>query len=619
MNFFNPFKRDSLQRRLGKAKKELAEIKAKQELTVIEAQIAAHLREEIYAAADPSEKARMDVEREVIREEMTRKRAVTVAERVEARRKLIRIPAEVTTLITNAKESMGESTSEHAVAVHAQESILEAINGTPYGFDLIAEYRQLLQVPTLIRELWPYKPTIIRTLPMLDFVRWICRVTYEEAPVFKGLVKGVTNYVCRGMKAKVTSVDDKVDIKTDSTAKQAQKYIDQFVEQQDYLAKRKERRRRLMIEGEAFLWLEDTNDLKLESPTACYVEPDFIRPSQKKSTNQEDPNLGGQGGEDWSFGIHTPKHRYWQPLGYQIVWNNNDELEVAAKDMIHTAIRERSNIKRCLPPAFCLVDDMIRMTLLRAALADASKFRAGIGGVIKYEQASVQAVKSWSETVGGGSYRNIEPPIIEAVTADNVTNLISLPPGRDFVKGPDYPDISSLETIMRWHQAAIAQANQVPLWMVSGESADGSFASSLTSESPSTIEFEATQEAECAVDVTVLKRVLWAYVNKELLPKDFFDKYVINVEGESMAARDQKSETETAVMCVDAEFCSRHTAATQLGFNYDREKPIIEEEKKLTMEQQQAELALGIGPPIPKGGSPKTMSGAQQQLQGEAK
>ena len=558
----------------------------------------------------------MDADHEVMLEQA---RERLNPKRARARSDLIRIDQQAIELLTAAKQSMGIATTAKEVVVHAQESILESVNGTPYAFDLISEYRQLLQVPTLIRELWPYKPTVIRTLPMLDFVRFLCRVVYEEAPVFKGLVKGKVNYVCRGMRAKVVSKDTTVDVRNDSTAQQAQKYIEQFIDEQEYQSKRKERRRRMMIEGESFLHVEDGNDLATKSPTACYIEPDYIRPSQKESTNQEDPHLSGVAGEDWSFGVHTPKHRYWQPLGYQIVWNDNDETKVAANDMIHTAIRERSNIKRCLPPAFCLLDDMIRMTLLRAALADASKFRASIGGVIKYEQASGQGTRSWAETISGGSYRMTDDlPRIEAVSANNHTNLIQLTPGRDWVDPPAYPEINSLQAIYGWHIQAIAQAEQVPEWMVSGAAAGSSFASSLTSESSSIIEFEALQEAECLVDRCVLKRVLWAYVHKDLLPKDFFEKYDVNVEGEDMVSRDNMSETETAVMCVEAGFCSKHVAAAKLGFNYEQDKPMIDQERE---EDAQNAQDLGIDPMTgrpdidPNKATATTTNGARSRLE----
>ncbi len=596
------FKGYSTNARLKKARAELAAIKDKQELEKLERDLADYRRAEVYKRADPSEKARMDVEREVLRDEIVRKRNATIKERRKARQNLIKIPQEMITMMTAAKQSIGEATSEREVTIHAQESILESINGTPYGFDLIAEYRNLLQVPTLIRELWPYKPTVIRTQPMLDFVRFLCRVVYEEAPVFKGLVKGKVNYVCRGMKAKCVPKDTSIDPKTDTTCKQAQRFIDQFVDQQDYLAKRRERRRRMMIEGESFLWIADGNDLEKESPTACYVEPDFIRPSQKGIINQEDPSIGGNPNQaDWSFGIRTPHHQYWRPQEYQIVWNDNEETKVGVNDMVHTAVRERSNIKRCLPPAFCLLDDMIRLTLLRSALAESSMFRASIGGVVKCEEASEGAIRSWSDTVGnrGRLGLNDDPVRIEAYTYDNNTNLIILPPGRDFVKGPDYPDINSLQAIYSWHIQAIAQAEQMPESMVSGAAENGAnFASSKVSESGGIIEFEAMQEQECVVDRKILKRVLAAYIIKNLLDKDFFDRYDISVEGESMVNRDAKSETETAAMAVDKGFCSKHTASTQLGFDYQKEKPLIEQDQKQTLEMQKAELALGVGAPM---------------------
>lgn len=581
LNFWS---NDPVKKRLKAVQAEIDSIKAKQDLEHLEADLAHYRHKEKYSKADPASRMRLDAEREVMLE-AARTRALQ-KQRDKDLRKKIKIAPEALQLLSAAKESIGEGSSVEAIAVRAQESILQAVNGTPYGFDLIAEYRQLLQVPTLIRELWPYKPTIIRTQPMLDFVRWICRVVYEECPVFKGIVKGKVNYICRGMQAKVAH-KNKAD--SDELVDKAQKYLDMFVEQQDYLNKRKERRRRMMIEGEAFFWIEDGKDLENKAPTGSFIEPDFIRPSQKRSTNQEDPHMSGDTTqEDWSFGIHTPKHQYWKPLAYQVVWNTNDEEIIEAEDMLHTAIRERSNIKRCLPPAFCLVDDMIRLTLLRAALADASKFRASIGGVVKYEQASVQSVRSLSEAISGSCYPNLDSsiPEVQTITSDNFTNLISLPSGRDFVKGPDFPDTASLESIYMWHIRAIAQAEQLPEWMVSGEAAASSYASANTSESSSIIEFEAEQEQECEYDRIILKRVLSAYVKAKLLPEDFFDNYTLVVEGESMVVRDEKAETETAVMCITNHLMSVSTAQTKLGLDPKKEQALIEQEQ-----------AAGIGPP----------------------
>ena len=612
---WNPFKRtDDTAHRLKAVEAELKAIAQRKQLATAEAALAAIKEQETYATADSSARARIDIEREMRMEQISKQLGAPQAKPKAKPRRTINLAPEGITFLTNAKRSGGTECTEEVVKRHATESILEAVNGTPYGFDLIAEYRNLLQIPTLIRELWPYKPTIIRTLPMLDFARWICRVVYEECLTAKGLVRGKVNYVCRGMTAKVIKLDGtKAD---DTTAKAAQRIIDKFIDERSYAALRCERLRRMMIEGESFLWMTRAED-KAKLPEACYVEPDFIRPSQKESRNQEDPSLGGGGANDpdWSFGIRTPHHKYWQPLEFQIVWNDNEEEKVDASDMFHTAVRERSNIKRCLPPMFAEADDLIRLTLLRAALAEASKFRASIGGVVKYEMAGPTSINSWEDTIRRGGFSAYQPEtFIRAQEVENSTNLIELPPGRDFVKGPDWPDIGCLETLYNWHLNAIAQAEQVPSWMVSGATQEASFAASLTAESPSILEFEAESEKQCAVDRLVLRRVISMEIDANRIDKEFFEKYDIRVEGKSMVARDEKGETDAAAAQVNAGFCSVETASTKLGFNYPNERALMDAEK-----------ALGIGPAwqehpgeTPEGkGSPETMGGQMQRLQGK--
>lgn len=648
----NPFKRDPIQQRIAAVKSQLDAIKSKRELQAAEKELETLKAQELYGSADPSVKARMDAEKDMQAERQRRQRASRQQQKQE-RRRLCKMAPEAMRLLAEAKRSVGQESNIEAVTIRAQESVLDSIGQTPFGFDLIAEYRNLFQVPTLIRELWPYKPTILRTLPMLDFARWICRVVYEECLTAKGLVKGKTNYICRGMRATVVlkkvkekdddSLDggniiadrgDRKDIEgnegldpamqaddkpTDGDGKEneggqgdaeleaAQKLIDEFVDKRNYLEIRRERRRRMMIEGEAFLWMVAPKDDE-EPPEIAFIEPDFVRPPP--SANQEDPHMSGQGKEDWSFGILTPRHQYWNPQKYHIWWNDNDQQDIIAADMFHTAIRERSNIKRCLPPMFAMVDDLIRMTLLRAALADASKFRASIGGVVKYEQASMDAIRNWEQAVGGNltDDNGGDLDLVPLETA-GAANIVSLAAGRDWVKGPDWPDIGCLETLYNWHIRAIAQAEQVPEWMVSGATADGSYASATTSESVSIIEFEAEQEVECRYDQLVLRRVLELAQDKNLLDKDFFDRYDIHVEGEDMTARDIKAETETAVLQVQNKLCSRATAQANLGFDPEREDAKMEMDSvQLEKEQADQEAAMAVTE-----GGPKTLGGQQSK------
>ena len=124
------------------------------------------------------------------------------------------------------------------------------------------------------------------------------------------------------------------------------------------------------MDGEAFGWCaapEQPPSETKDGEGACefaFIEPDYIRPSVMKGQSQEDPSMIGADGKDWSFGILTPHHRYYRPLAYQVIWNDNEEQVIPANRICHAAVRERSNMKRCLPPLLLSADDLIRMTLL---------------------------------------------------------------------------------------------------------------------------------------------------------------------------------------------------------------------------------------------------------------
>lgn len=641
MNLFRK-KKTPLEQRQEAADQKLAEIKLRVDTEKKEGLILKLQEEEKYRTGTPSVQARIAAKRDAERgryldlQKKRQEHAVTSS--------LSRV-GEGLSFLTAAKRCEDTSVTSTSLRSRIGESMLEEFSSLPFDYGFLGGIiGKLYQVQGLIRELYPYKPTILRYIQQLDFARWACRVLYEECPTAKGLIKGKTNFVIRrGLKCKVIRKDKKADVST--VQKTAQKYVDQFREENEFSQKEMERYRRRMIDGEAFLWVappvdKATKENKYPSCEAAFIEPDFVRPSQKGLQGQEDPNMSGQKGqEDWSFGILTPRHRYYKPLSYQIVWNDNDEEKIDAKYITHSAERERSNIKRCLPPLLSASDDIIRLTVLRAALAESSKFRASIGGVIKHEEASQGAIQSENDVYGRSLGCNNEDGAgfeTREWEAKSHANIIELAAGRDFMFPTETFNPQALALIYDWHLWAVAQQFQVPEWMVKGASAGASFADSLTAESPSVVEFENEQAIECRYTRQSVSTELQYRIDKEQLPKNFFEDYELDVQSDSVITRDSKSEMETHVMAVQNQFESISTARTKLGMDDEKEAVLIETEKKLGLGPVwSAEAREGRNEESEAGGArteqgakevegakapeeaPKTTDGQRQKLEGE--
>lgn len=635
MNLFR--KKTELEKRQEAADKKLADIKLRTDVENKEQRILKLEEEDKYRTGTPSVKARIAANRDAERGKFLDRQKKRQEQAVVS--SLNRV-GEGLTFLTAAKKCEDSAITCTTLKSRIGESMLEEFSYLPFDYGFLGGIiGKLYQVQGLIRELYPYKPTILRYIQQLDFARWACRVLYEECPTAKGLIKGKTNFVIRrGLTCKVVRNDET--IQTSEAQKKAQKYIDQFREENEFSQKEMERYRRRMIDGEAFMhvFFSKDNISKSNPDPSCeveFIEPDYVRPSQKGLQGQEDPNMSGQTGqEDWSFGIHTPLHRYYKPLAYQIVRNDNTEVKIDAKYITHSAERERSNIKRCLPPLLSASDDLIRLTVLRAALAESSKFRAAIGGVIEYEEASQGALESGDDIYGRSLVGCNEDEVgyqAREWESKSHANILELAPGRKFIFPTEAFNPDALALIYDWHIWAIAQQFQVPEWLVKGASAGASFADSLTAESPSVVEFENEQAIECRYTRQAINCELQYRIDNENLPKDFFKEYSLDVQSDSVITRDSKSEMETHVLAVQNQFESISTARTKLGMDPEKESTLIETEKKLGLgpvwsekaregrneESEEGGARTGQGAKEVKEGEPKTTSGKKQQLEGE--
>jgi hypothetical protein len=495
----------------------------------------------------------------------------------------------------NAQTELERAKSQLATlkdsSIYVQSSGKESIIDTLYGIPslrALTGYTSLVQIPFMVRESMPYKQVIVRTIVQLDFIRFIGRLLYEECPTFSTALECMRAKIFgpKGLKMQAYSLQEG---ENEERVKQLNYAIKELDDYNCFKEWQKECFIRYHKDGECFLQIKPaTRSINDNPPELRMIEPDFIRPSVKQGQGHEDPHISGGTGEDWSFGIHCKAYSWYKPDKYQIVYPPEWDMEeqVAATDMFHAAYREHRNMKRGIPTCFKLVDDLVRVTVLREALSTGAISRARIAGVVKYEtnidNSYVKTDLSKLANPKDGQAFQVNPTTTWH-DDDDQAHFLGLLPGRDFVDYPSF-DAQSAEIIYKMGLSTIASYYHLPL-SAFGLAEEHSYAASEVEESTPDTAREEDQGFWTSYWERVVKRLLELHVGE-------IDWTQIGIEakGPSMVVRDQLKETQNHVARVDAKFESRATAQAALGLDPKDEDDKIENDPVQQEMDEQKEL-----------------------------
>lgn len=467
------------------------------------------------------------------------------------------------------------------VQARGQESVIDTLYGIP-SLRALTGYTSLVQVPFMVREQMPYKQVIVRTIVQLDFIRFIGRLLYEECPTFSTAIECMRGKVFgpKGLKIQAYSLEPGTN---DQLVEELNKDIKELDDYNNFKEWQKECFIRYHKDGECFLEVRSSNRTTDESlPELRMIEPDFIRPSVLQGQGHEDPRISGGTGEDWSFGIKAKPYSWYRPEAYQVVYPPEWDLEekIDAKDMFHAAYKEHRNMKRGVPTCFKLVDDLVRVTILREALGTGAIQRARITGVVKYETNIDQNyVKTDLSKLGSPKDNKAFEvnPTMPWHDNDDQAHFVGLLPGRDFVDYPSF-DAQSAETIYKMGLSTIASYYHLPL-SAFGLAEEHSYAASEVEKSTPDTAREEDQGYWTSYWERVMKRLL------EAKRGDIdWNKIGIECKGPAMKSMDDLKQVQSHIAQVGAKIESRQTAQAALGHDP------ADEDDKIENDPVQAEL-----------------------------
>jgi hypothetical protein len=378
--------------------------------------------------------------------------------------------------------------------------------------------------------------------------------------------------------------------------------------------------RRYEIMGEAFAQIiDDPRDIPGKNrriTRIVFMEPDFIRPSERKAVNFEDPQAAGGPTNDhidWSFGIKNKSFDYTLPEAYQVVWPNGDEEVIPATKMVHLKNVEYANIKRGVSTAFAILEEMIGAVVLRFILREGAKLRAAISGVVEHDQASPYDMSRLADHMGERQGTTTEQKADQNGNTYNLTRVNVDPAGilhigkcSKFVEGPKLPDGPSMKLIYDQTLNAIACHYQVPPNVVNGEPAGAAYASALVEENSHTRAREEDQGTHCRFWKEIFEIVLPIELDRRGINRAILDKVEIQITGASLVIRNKKEEAETDTILMNAKVKARETVQAEQGLD-----PKEEDEKIQTDDMAPENLETDETE-----GEPETTGGKRQKEEG---
>lgn len=427
-------------------------------------------------------------------------------------------------------------------------------------YDLINPWSQLYDGQQLIFPIFPSisSPYLWFTESYLDLLRAYASWMYATNTFAQGILKGLKNFVIKS--GFTYEVQPARDLETDKgLVKQAQKIIDDFCSKNKWHIKQGELFIRSRRDGEYFIEFFPQED----GCTAIRV----INPWTVRSPD---------GSEDWTFGIKTDPEDYESVEAYHIT---NRQLSagriVPADEILHYRINvDMGGSKRGVSDFFSTQETLANVQKLLRAETLGESVRCSIAYVREFAQASSDTVLSMQAantdyTIPEATFTGT--PRLQPVQKIEPGSVHDVPQGLQ-MKPPPASQTAQGIAILDSALQSLAQYWQVPSWMVTGDASSGSYASSLTEESPFSRMCECEQGYYSAEFKAVMFKVLSIAVAQELLPEDALTRLDVQVIAPSVVTRQTDKMTQRHAQLHQSQVMSKRTWTHLEGLDFDHEK-----------------------------------------------
>jgi len=389
------------------------------------------------------------------------------------------------------------------------------------------------------------------------------RDMYYKNPLARGIIETIINFTI-GKECQITAGDDNEVV---------QEYWDEFCKVNKFDQKSKEIVRRSLRDGESFVrFFEPVDGGDGKVPLIRFVEPDEISDKSNKH----------------SYGIETDTDDIEKVVNYHRTYiesNNTIQEEVIpAEDIIHTKIKVDSNVKRGISFFVGIASYITKYKLWLDDRIVLNKLRTMYNLIGKPTGTSPSDLASkFSDVTGktstGGTAKKKLPK----------SGSVLLTTGVEWEFKNLNINASDTAADGRAILLMIVAGSNLAEYMVTGDSSNSNFASTMVSESPAVKAFEAHQDTYEKVYKEIYTWVITYGISKGYIPEESDSK--CQVEFPILIHRDMKDETESLQIQRVNNWVSNQTASAKLGYNYKEEQEQIElENSKLDDIEKQKEI-----------------------------
>ena len=430
------------------------------------------------------------------------------------------------------------------------------------------------------REMYPDRPSSLRTQIAMDAVRLISRRFFELVPQYSGAIKHLRNYVVgSGMSTDVTSE------KNEPLAQEVGEWLKKFAKYQQNALHRRVR------ESVLNLFRDGEDALRLfpgkEFPKLRSVDTSTIRGPHNEITGP------------WAFGVLTSWPDDWEDVQAYHLWKSDNTHENVSPKQLKLAKLDStgSNVKRGVPLVWCIREQLEQLQTLLRAMAVGEAARQSIPYAVQYQTADRNAVREALPSVFDDDRRYAHGGDLFEDGYCNQDEIVPgqvqhMSKGREFVSPPQGYAHQGSDAYLSVCQA-VANGLNVPLWMVMATVKEETYASALVAESPLVKLVEGYQLTVCDHYEDTQKSAVQMAAAQGTFPPDVLEQVEIHCTLPTPISRDRKSEVECDLLMVDKNLMSPQSFCSRNDIDFKDEQELISQAKAegwKTPAEQYAEL-----------------------------
>ena len=327
---------------------------------------------------------------------------------------------------------------------------------------------------------------------------------------------------------KVNNFEKEITDEQQELIQKALAYWKLFTKRNKWFLKIREIARRTYRDGESFLWLKPDNQI-----ATLLIR--FIDPARVKDLANND-----------SYGIRTDEDDVEEVLGYHVVnASGTDSNFIDADDMIHTKVTD-SDVKRGLPE---ILSVMKRLNQYDTWIHDRiilNKLRAAIALIRKWNGASPKDIGSFADAKAsrtdldktyGGDTRDMRRTQMHPGTIIDTNGKVTYEYLAPDLQAGDVRHDGRAITL------SIASGVNQPEYMVTGDSSNANYSSTIVSQAPSVKSFESWQQYFAEVISQVFTKLMIYLVSIGKMPDEIL-AYDIDAIPTSIIFKDKLKEAQ---------------------------------------------------------------------------